>query len=150
MEQNYGQLLLKSSSEKGQISAQESTIRYQNSEVLAFRGLALKNHQITTLMERIESDFKAGYIAPRSISFSYTPLNPEALETILNHLAPSVTDIGLVNCKLNDYAANNLLCFLKNSSHIRMLCAEGNQISERLKNEFRSLAASRSNLFVMI
>ncbi|PTM05758.1 MAG: hypothetical protein DA405_02810 [Bacteroidetes bacterium] len=150
MEQDYGQLLLKSSSEKGQISAQESTIRYQNTAVLAFRGLALTNDQITTLMERIKSDYEAGYITPHSISFSYTPLNPEALEAILNNLAPSVTDIGLVNCKLDNYEASKLLLFLKNSSHIRMLCAEGNQISERLKNEFRRLAASRSNLFVMI
>tara|TARA_R110002050_G_scaffold18382_2_gene53756 strand:+ start:4289 stop:4741 length:453 start_codon:yes stop_codon:yes gene_type:complete len=150
MEQDYSQLLLKSSLNKRQIFAQESTICYQNSEVLAFRALALTNDQITHLMERIKSDFKAGYIAPRSISFSYNPLNYEALESIVNHLPPSTTEIGLVSCLLDDYAANSLLYFLKRSSHIRMLCAEDNQISEGLKNEFRRLAASRSGLVVII
>ncbi len=57
-------------------------------------------------MERIKSDYKAGYIAPRS-------LNHEALETILSHLALCVTEIGRVNCKLDDYASESLLYFSK-------------------------------------
>lgn len=97
MEHDYSQLLLKSSSEQQQISAQESTICDQNSEVLAFRSLALTHDQIANLMENILFDYKAGYIAPRSISFSYNPLNHEAQESIVNHLPQSVTEGGLVN-----------------------------------------------------
>jgi hypothetical protein len=59
--------------------------------------------------------------------------------TLANALPKTLTELGLVGCSIGDQGGKVILEWAKNASGLRLICIEENNISEELRNQFRSL-----------
>lgn len=55
---------------------------------------------------------------------------------LAKNLAGSIQEIGLVNCGITDKGGSEILNWIKDSPHLRMICIEENNFSSKLKLRF--------------
>jgi hypothetical protein len=74
-----------------------------------------------------------------SFSLSYNTIGDQGAMTLANALPKTLTELGLVGCSIGDQGGKEILEWAKNASGLRLICIEENNISEELRNQFRSL-----------
>jgi len=104
--------------------------------ILNLRNLGLKTIDILAITDVLEKDTNRNAI--KSISFSYNHLIRDVgAALIVKSLPPSICEIGLVGCGISDKGGTEILNWIKKSTHIRMICVEQNNFSDKLKMEFQ-------------
>ncbi len=124
-------------------SAQKNTLH--------LRALNLKQKNIITIAKvlKLEKDNETQHL--KSISFSYNHLLGDVGATVLfNSLPESIREIGLVHCGIGDKGGIEILNWIRNAPHLRMICIEGNNFSEKLKNQFRAFQNKNTKILVVI
>ena len=87
----------------------------------------------------------------RSFSVSYNPLLGDRGAAILAGSLPlDVSEIGFVGCGMGDAGGRALLEWASQSTRLRMLCAEGNALSDGIKEEFSRLQKGRPGLVMVV
>jgi hypothetical protein len=74
-----------------------------------------------------------------SFSLSYNTIGDQGAMTLANALPKTLTELGLVGCSIGDQGGKEILEWAKITSGLRLICIEENNISEELRNQFRSL-----------
>lgn len=87
----------------------------------------------------------------RSLSVSYNPLLGDVGALLFARSMPrSISEIGFVGCGISDKGGEGILEWAKLSTHVSMICIEGNLLSNRIKADFRKLREHRSDLLVVV
>jgi hypothetical protein len=89
--------------------------------------------------------------ALRSFSMSYNRGLRDAGVVLLAQAFPAtLTELGLVDCAIGDKGGVALLRWAEKAIELRMICVEGNRFSEKIRQEFASLAKEKTNLLVVV
>ena len=118
---------------------------------LNLRKLSLMPNDIIAIADILkqEKDSDASFI--KSISFSYNNLIGDLGATALaRNLPSSIAEIGLVDCGIGDKGGNEMLKWIKNSTHLEMICMEQNNFSDKLKMEFEAFKGNNPQITVVI
>ena len=87
----------------------------------------------------------------RSFSISYNPgVGDAGAIAFIKSFPKSLTEIGMVDCDLEDESGEILLDWAQQALELRMMCIEGNKFSSGLQKKFSNLREKRRNLFVVL
>jgi hypothetical protein len=113
-----------------------------------FRKLGLKASNIASIMNKVTQTNKLKPV--HSISFSYNPLlGDSGVISILNTMPKTIREIGLVDCGMTDLAGKELLKELQEYTNLKMLCIEQNNISDKIKKEFKLFSKKNPGILVL-
>jgi hypothetical protein len=89
--------------------------------------------------------------ALRSFSVSYNPgIGDAGASALLAALPASVTEIGMVGCGLRDASGQTLLDWAQQAQNIAMICVEGNDYSQQMRDRISNLRQARPGLFIVV
>ncbi|MFK7756970.1 MAG: hypothetical protein AB8B53_08585 [Flavobacteriales bacterium] len=113
---------------------------------LHFRDLALQREE-ALLIAAVFKDMRVQDNEQlRSVSFSYNDqLTDEGAVALVDSFPSSVTELGMVGCRLTDEAGVAILNWLKRSPNIQMVCIEGNDFSVELRLKMHSHQGEHPN-----
>jgi hypothetical protein len=87
----------------------------------------------------------------RSFSVSFNPfLGDRGTIALVNSLPLDISELGFVGCDIGDEGGEALLGWAKKSTHLRMICVEGNLFSDITKAEFRKLSKLHPGLLTVV
>lgn len=82
-----------------------------------------------------------------SISFSYNfKLGDKGAISLAKNLPSSIREIGLVNCGITDEGGIALLEWMKKTPHLRVVCIEGNNFSQKIKESFQKFSKTHPHI----
>jgi hypothetical protein len=118
--------------------------------LLHLRSLDLSASNVRSIARCLEKEGAEQQHSIQSISFSYNSLLGDIGATDLaKYLPKSIREVGLVGCGIGDVGGIELLKWMKNSTHLQMVCIEENNFSEKLRFEFVEFRAKNPQvLFV--
>lgn len=114
--------------------------------ILNLRNLGLKTSDIGAITDVLKNENNA----IKSISFSYNHLIGDVgAILIVESLPSSICEIGLVDSGICDKGGIEILNWMKTSSHLRMICVEQNNFSDKLKMEFKDFKKDSPKITVI-
>ncbi len=117
---------------------------------LHLRDLALQPSDVTAIATCLKQADESNEQFIQSISFSYNPLlGDSGAIALANNLPKSISELGLVNCGINDLGGLEILRWIKNSPQLRMICMEQNNFSDQLKLEFKKFSSKEDQTLVI-
>jgi hypothetical protein len=118
-----------------------------NSSSLNLRRLGLTHTEVTQLALVLkETDSSID-----SISFSYNhSLKDEGAIALIKALPLSVRELGFVNCGMGESGGQELLNWVKKAPNLKMICAELNSFSEKLKSDFMTFSIQNPQIMVVV
>ena len=120
----------------------------QNSKILNLRSLDLETSEAEplalVLYENQNTDVE-------SISFSYnSSLKDEGAVALIKSSPHSIRELGFVNCGMGDIGGQALLNWMRDAPHLKMMCAELNHFSDKLKSEFKRFSMENRQILVVV
>lgn len=104
--------------------------------------------QLALVLKEIESK---GNSKIDSISFSYnSSLKDKGAVTLIKSLPISIRELGLVNCGIGETGGQELLNWVKSAPNLKMICAELNSFSDKLKSDFRKFSIQNPQIIVVV
>ncbi len=86
-----------------------------------------------------------------SFSMSYNPgLTDAGVAALAKALPRSLTEVGFAGCAIGDEGGAALVEFCRHAHGLRMICAESNRFSRKIKNRFALLSQERADLLVIV
>lgn len=87
----------------------------------------------------------------RSFSVSYNPtLEQVGIITLVKSLPPTVADLGMVGCDMDDQSALVLLEWARRATMLKVICIEENHLSSAVKNQFTALRSVTNGMMVIV
>ncbi len=122
-----------------------------NSSSLNLRSLNLKHNDAMQLASVIKEIDSIEHSIIDSISFSYNDsLKDEGAITLIKSLPPSIRELGLVDCGIGEAGGQELLNWVKRAPNLKMICAELNSFSDKLKSDFRKFSIQNPQIIVVV
>lgn len=118
---------------------------------LALRSAKLNLRDAQIIADGIRSlpDFVTSKLGSFSASYN-TTLTQAGITTLISALPPSLTDLGMVGCDMNDESAAVLLQWANRASGLKVICIEQNNLSTKVKQQFTALRHSNKDLLVVV
>lgn len=86
-----------------------------------------------------------------SISLSYNhSLKDEGVVALMNSLPISIRELGLVNCGIGETGGQELFKWVKNAPDLKMICAEQNSFSDKLRSDFMNFSIQNPQIIVVV
>lgn len=118
---------------------------------LAFRSLQLNAEEAEKILEALALDQKCKSIQLKSISFSNNPnFGDRGARAFSTLITPTLDEIGLVNCGIQDAGGRAILQWMKQNNQLRMVCIENNQFSKALQLAFREFQELHKDVLLII
>jgi hypothetical protein len=118
---------------------------------LAFRSLQLNAEEAEKILEALALDQKLASIQLESLSFSNNPnFGDRGARAFSTLIIPTLDEIGLVNCGIQDAGGRAILQWMKQNNQLRMVCIENNQFSKALQLAFREFQELHKDVLLII
>ncbi|MGK0391813.1 MAG: hypothetical protein ACI94Y_004580 [Maribacter sp.] len=108
---------------------------------LNLRNLALNSANVISIANCLKQEKTI-----KSISFSYNLIGDLGAIALAKSLPKYLYEIGLVDCGINDAGGIELLNWMKQSIHLKMICIEQNNFSEKLRIEFKKYSKNNPQI----
>jgi len=119
--------------------------------VLQLRSLNLNASDIIAIANILEQEKNNSNAIVTSISFSYNQqIGDAGAAALANALAPSIREIGLVDCGIGDQGGKAMLDWMQAAPHLQMICMEQNNFSKGMKIEFQEFRKEHPRILVVI
>ena len=110
-----------------------ASIEASSGTTLNLRSLDLSS----AMVNQIAAGLSSSIVPLSSISFSYnSALGDAGAKALAAHLPKSLTELGMVDCGLQDEGGLALLEWAKTAPKLRMICIEQNAFSEEARRAF--------------
>lgn len=86
----------------------------------------------------------------RSFSLSYNKIGDDGALALAASLPETVGELGLVGCSIGDDGGEAILNWASNAGGLRMICVEGNSMSQDIRERFRGLRKTSPNMAVYV
>jgi len=111
----------------------------------------LNSSDAKKISEALKSARQNHNIRLMSFSVSYNPsLGSIGAESILTSLPKDVEMLGMVGCDLDDNTGEHLIEYTQKSKNLSMVCVEGNNFSQRIKDKIHSLRQQKTGCTILI
>lgn len=127
---------------RGPFGVGELTLHLRNSDITADGALSIADALASVSPTELA---KLG-----SLSLSYNKIGYDGAIALSAVLPKTLCELGLVGCSISDLGANALLTWATNAPGLRMICIEGNKVSETVRNSFRQLRETSPSLCVYV
>jgi hypothetical protein len=121
------------------------------SSSLNLRNLGLKATEVLELAFVLKDIENKGGSTIDSISFSYnSSLEDKGAVTLIKSLPISIRELGFVNCGIGENGGQELLNWMRNAPSLKMICAEQNLFSDKLKSNFIKFSVENPQIIVVV
>jgi len=142
-------ILLKKSNEKHLIKAKLLNSK-KEIKSLNLRDLELNTADIISIANLFKVENEANNCSIKSLSLSYNKqIGNDGAIALSEHLPKSLCELGFVDCGISDNGGNAILKQLKKLPNLEMICIEGNNFSETLKNEFYKFKQNNPRIVIV-
>lgn len=142
-------ILLKKSNEKHLIKAKLLNSKKEINS-LNLRDLELNTADIISIANLFKVENEANNCSIKSLSLSYNKqIGNDGAIALSEHLPKSLCELGFVDCGISDDGGNAILKLLKKLPNLEMICIEGNNFSETLKNEFYQFKQNNPRIVIV-
>jgi hypothetical protein len=86
----------------------------------------------------------------RSFSLSYSEISDGGAIALASALPGTLGELGMVGCSITDQGAEAVRQWAVNAHGLRMICIEGNPMSETMRRAFAKLRQTSPNLAVFV
>jgi hypothetical protein len=123
----------------------------QNSSRLHLRNLGLLPEEVMQIASVFKEMERSGNFNIDSISFSYNhSLRDEGAVALIKSLPISIRELGLVNCGIGETGGQELYNWIKNAPNLKMICAEQNSFSDKLRSDFMNFSIQNPQIIVVV
>jgi len=122
-----------------------------NSSRLNLRSIGLRDNEVQQLATVLRDMERKRDATIDSISFSYnTLLKDKGVIALITSLPISIRELGFVNCGIEEKGGQALLSWMRNAPNLKMMCAEQNSFSDKLKSAFRKFSIDNPDILLVV
>jgi len=86
----------------------------------------------------------------QSFSLSYNEIGDDGAINLVATLPGTIYELGMVACSISDRGGEELLKWAANAKELGMVCVEGNEMSEKMRDRYTRLDKSSPGLTVFV
>ena len=86
----------------------------------------------------------------QSFSLSYNEIGDDGAINLVATLPGTIYELGMVACSISDRGGEELLTWAANAKELGMVCVEGNEMSEKMRDRYTRLDKSSPGLTVFV
>lgn len=118
---------------------------------LHLRSLSLSSDEAALVAIALKGNEATGDTNIESISFSHNRgLGNDGAIALINALPISIRELGFVNCGIRVLGGQELLRWMESATNLKMMCAEQNSFSDKLKSEYHKFSIANPQIMVVV